>query len=403
MTPQKLLGITFFLAGLGLIAWLGVIGWAGTTGWLRYFATGSQANSALKIDTSPTPGWQAEPVVPTALPLDAQLQKPTVSLGAISQSVPEVHTFAASLAIPNALERFGLGVPYPPLEPDMAKELGVGWYLSWRVDKNPPKIPGVAFWQMIRVQEDGFRPDKSAIRQAAKANPGSTWLIGNEPDVIWQDNVTPASYAQWYHELYQLLKESDPTCRVAIGGVTQPTPLRLQYLELVLASYRERYGEDMPVDVWNIHNFILREERNSWGVDIPPGLTVDQGILFELDDHDDLAIFKAQIIAFRQWLADRGQRDKPLIVSEYGILMPEDYGFGPERVQTFLYETYKFMLTATDEQLGYPADDNRLVQRWAWYSLSDDAYPTGNFVDFKTGQLTQLGQAHRVFMTHVLE
>jgi hypothetical protein len=254
---------------------------------------------------------------------------------------------------------------------------------------------------MIRVHEDGFRPDEATLQKVAQANPGATWLIGNEPDVIWQDNVSPARYAEWYHELYYLLKEADPTCQVAIGGVTQPTPLRLQYLEMVLSFYQTRYGEVMPVDIWNIHNFILREERENWGVDIPPGLTVNQGILYELDDHDDLEVFKAQIINFRQWLADRGQRDKPLIISEYGILMPADYGFGFERVQRFLFDTYTFMLTATDEQIGYPADDNRLVQRWAWYSLGDRRYPTGNLIDLETGQLTRMGQAHREFISRL--
>ena len=29
----------------------------------------------------------------------------------------------------------------------------------------------------------------------------------------------------------------------------------------------------------------------------------------------------------RQWMADHGQRDKPLWITEYGILMPEEYGF----------------------------------------------------------------------------
>ena len=32
----------------------------------------------------------------------------------------------------------------------------------------------------------------------------------------------------------------------------------------------------MPVDVWNVHNFVLREERGSWGVDIPPGIPDDR-------------------------------------------------------------------------------------------------------------------------------
>jgi hypothetical protein len=188
---------------------------------------------------------------------------------------------------------------------------------------------------------------------------------------------------------------------VAIGGISQPTPLRLQYLETVLASYQARYAEPMPVDVWNIHNFILREERDSWGVEIPPGLTVDQGTLFEVDDHDDMKVFRAQIIDFRRWMADHNQRDRPLIVSEYGILMPEDYGFPLERVRSFMHDTYDFMLNATDLSIGYPADGNRLVQRWAWYSLSDGVYPTGNLIDLETGDLTGVGEAHQEFISRL--
>ncbi len=380
MKVKRTLGIAFILAGMVPIAWTGIAGWK---------------NSEIELrlgQSTPTPLWQAEPLVPTAPPLSSTPQE---------TRLPQAEVLLPSLstAPDNALERFGVGVPNPRLfKREVAEELGLGWYLAWKTFENPRKPEGVEFWQMIRVREEGFRPNKATIQKVIRANPGATWLIGNEPDVIWQDNVTPARYAEWYHELYYLLKEADPTCQVAIGGVTQPTPLRLQYLEMVLSFYQTRYGEVMPVDIWNIHNFILREERGSWGVDIPPGLTVNQGILYELDDHDDLEVFKAQIINFRQWLADRGQRDKPLIISEFGILMPEDYGFGPERVQRFLYGTYEFMLTATDEQIGYPADDNRLVQRWAWYSLSDRRYSTGNFIDFATGDLTSLGQAHQKFI-----
>ncbi|NJO00108.1 MAG: hypothetical protein HC875_41355 [Anaerolineales bacterium] len=78
--------------------------------------------------------------------------------------------------------------------------------------------------------------------------------------------------------------------------------------------------------------------------------------------------------------------------------MPADYGFDFELVQQFLVETYRFMLTAQDEQTGYPADHNHLVQRWAWYSLGDDRYPTGNFINLENGRLTRLGQVHQQFV-----
>ena len=251
----------------------------------------------------------------------------------------------------------------------------------------------MAFWQMIRVSEKGHWPPSIIIRRAAAANPGSTWLIGNEPDVMWQDNTTPERYAELYHKLYQGLKSADPTCHVAIGGISQPTPLRLAYLDRVLSAYQARYAEPMPVDVWNIHNFILREERDSWGVDIPPGLDADAGLLYEIQDHDDLQAFQGQILAFRRWMAERGQRDRPLLISEYGILMPEDFGFDATRVRAFMYATFDYFLTASDDALGYPADDNRLVQWWAWYSLGDTLYPTSNLFDPVSKTITPLGVA----------
>jgi len=371
VSRSKLIGFSFIVAGLGVLFW---------------------ASLNLRPVTSP-PLWQQEPLVPTARPLSERVDLNTT---------PPAPTSISRAPIPaNARQRFGIGVPFPPLPEGAADELTVGWYLAWRVLESPVRPNGSDFWQMIRLSEQGFWPDEATIRRVAQAQPGTTWLIGNEPDVIWQDNVIPARYADLYHQLYRLLKEVDPTCRVAIGGVTQPTPLRLRYLDEVLSTYEQRYGTPMPVDVWNVHNFILPEKRDSWGVDIPPGLEVDEGVLYDLEDHDDLEIFKQQLIDFRRWLAERGQQEKPLIVSEYGILMPADYGFGPERVARFLSGTYDFMLTAADERSGYPADEYRLVQAWAWYSLSDNRYPTGNLIDFESGALTPLGRVHQQFVAHL--
>jgi hypothetical protein len=246
---------------------------------------------------------------------------------------------------------------------------------------------------MIRLKDGQPRPDGEALQAAIDAHPGAVWLIGNEPDVKWQDNVDPETYARMYHDLYHLLKKQDLTCQVAIGGISQPTPLRMRYLDRIMEAYQSMYGEPMPVDVWNVHNFVLREERDSWGVDIPPGMSEQMGALREIADHDDLALFRKQIVDFRLWMKERGQQDKPLIVTEYGILMPADYGFPPQQVEQFMLATFDFFRTAADPSLGYSADGHRLVQRWNWFSMADLRYPTGNLVDPDTGELTPLGKA----------
>ena len=94
-------------------------------------------------------------------------------------------------------------------------------------------------------------------------------------------------------------------------------------------------------------------------------------------------------------MAQRGYQDRPLIVSEYGILMPEDFGFSPDRVASFMTSTFDYFLTAADPDLGYPADGHRLVQLWCWYSLDapSDYYPTSNLFDPQTEAITPVGEA----------
>ena len=295
--------------------------------------------------------------------------------------------------------RFGVGVPSGLIARYPVERLGVGWYLNWNINASPPRSAGVEYAQMIRIKHGVLMPGVESIAHVARSVPGSLWLVGNEPDrAVWQDDSTPVQYATAYHQAYGAIKQADPTALVAIAGVVQPTPLRLRYLDAALVAYQELYGAPMPVDVWNVHNFVVREERGSWGAEIPPGLPDTRGILRQVEDNDNLEIFKAQIWAFRRWMRDRGQRDKPLIVSEYGILMPPDYGFDPPRVIRFMRGTFDFFLSASDPELGYPPDGNRLVQRWCWYSLADTEFPAGNLFDPQTLEWTAVGKAWQEYV-----
>ncbi len=281
------------------------------------------------------------------------------------------------------------------------RDLRLGWYLDWGVTATPARPDGISYHPMIRLAQTGpnsysSTPAAAQLPALVAAQPGALWFIGNEPDrVAWQDSIEPRVYAMAYHDLYRLIKQLDPTARIAAGGIVQPTPLRLQYLDLVLGHYRAAYGGDMPVDVWNIHAFILRERSclvfptDCWGAEIPPGIDATEGMLYELDDHDDLEIFKGFIFTFRQWMADRGYRERPLILTEFGILMPEDYGFSRERVNAYMDKTFDFLSNAAGPT-GYPPDDNRLVQYWAWYSLMDGA-SNGTLFDPITRQRTTFG------------
>jgi hypothetical protein len=280
--------------------------------------------------------------------------------------------------------------------------LRIGWYLDLGKSLSPLRPGGIEYAQLIWISEGTFSTPVDELGPMIDANPGYLWIIGNEPECIGQGNSTPEQYADVYHELYAFIKGRDPSAQIAIGGIVQPTPLRLKWLDRALGYYQATYGEPMPVDVWNIHNMILQELRGGWGCGIPQGLTEDSGRLYRVSDNDSLHYFVQHIVDFRTWMRDRGERDKPLIITEYGVLMPVQYGFTAERVNAYMNATFDYLLTARDDDLGFPGDENRLVQRWLWYSLNDKPYDlisrtgfNGALFDYRyrayPGVLTEMG------------
>ena len=204
----------------------------------------------------------------------------------------------------------------------------------------------------------------------------------------------------------------------------------------------------MPVDIWNMHLYVL-EERNptepnneygdgkiALGTDPALAKWSSQGFADRCpaagdasadprpdvhcrSEHDSVRIFRDQVTAMRQWMKDHGQQNKPLIISEFGLLYPyireangqyflrDEHGrpFDPTRVTNYLRSTITFLETAKDPNLGYPADGNRLVQQWLWYSLATGPETSGgssNLIKWDTfqsaapgdpAQLTLMGQA----------
>ncbi|MBN1872977.1 MAG: hypothetical protein JXA33_02020 [Anaerolineae bacterium] len=353
--------------------------------WPHWGVTSSLQHTVLSC--TPTTFLNEESIVPTAAPEG-------ISVGnMITGMVPAV-SGEKTFVFPER-ERFRLGVSIPPdvaLGTPYLSKLGVRWVMDWRSREPPILPPDVEYVQVVRMMGGVLSPSAITLTLVAGKNPGSTWLMGNEGDVRWQDNVTPEVYARLYHEAYTAIKAGDPTAIVVAGGIAQPTPLRLRYLDLILASYQAQFGKVLPAQAWHIHNYMLREERDSWGVDIPPGIPDETGILYQVDDSGNLEAFRAQIVNFRRWMMERGYGNLPLIVSEFGIPMPPQYGFPLERVTGFLQETWRYFLTATDPDLGDPSDGGRLVQKWCWFSMAAQDYPTGDLVNWTTQTWTPLGQ-----------
>jgi hypothetical protein len=356
--------------------------------------------------------------------------------------------YLPSVMGPELALRVGYGATSPPLQ--RYKTLGTLWAglgLDWNATVAPEHLNGMEYVQIVRVHQklacgvwhhsdrqacpyaepyDYLSSlDQATIRTIAQANPGALWLIGNEIDrkdwaycADWdgtfcktvaysgQDEILPATYATAYHDLYTRIKATDATALVANAGVIQATPLRLKYLTQIWDSYLAQYGETMPVDVWNVHNFILQEKARDWGAEIPPGLDETTGeYLDTTTTHMDLTIFDKQIRAFRQWMKDHDQQAKPLIVSEYGVLFSNSVmGFrddDPTPVQNFMTGSFDYFLDTQDCALGFVQDACRLVQRWVWYSLDDKSggfNPFGRLVDPDSTEITATGQVFRDYV-----
>jgi hypothetical protein len=359
-------------------------------------------------------------VLGLALTLEASGQAVQVSEGS-------AHLATEAELFPNC--RLGVAAFNGQLQAyDIVSNLGTGWYINFSTELVPPSPAGAEFVQMIRTYQgpearggtNTCGPSypftitpaltDTVLGARVDANPGALWIVGNEPDrVSVQDDICPQQYAEAYHDTYHFIKGRDPAAQVAIAGLVQVSPGRLQYLDIVWNTYLAKYGTPMPVDVWTVHIYILSETGEGdahVALGTNPALAIPHGWYCPdpnsicQAEHDDLSHFANQVRQMRQWMKDHGQQNKPLIMTEYGILKPYNYygmcppgttmcpsngsgipgcfcdeyneTFHPQRVADYVSATFSYMMTVTDTQLGYPADEYRLMQQWLWYSLKTE-------------------------------
>lgn len=329
--------------------------------------------------------------------------------------------------------------------------LGAGWYLTlnpFKPDPEPANEADFAYMIKVRQNKDEFAylpgytfspPLESYLEYVIQNNPGELWIIGNEvdrgpnpgekdPEKRGQGDTFPEVYAEAYHEAYEFIKGHDPSAQVAISGLVEVTPGRLQYLDKVWNTYLSEFGKPMPVDLWTMHLYILPEVRPdgitpngianvALGTDPTLGKRSSGGDAMACSnpdvycyaEHDNLNIFAEQVLAMRQWMKQHGQKEKPLLLTEYSILYPyendgdtcylqDEIGecFTPERVSNFLTSTLNYLNSATDPNLGYSMDNNRLVQQSMWFSIYHiNEGSSSNLVDDDIVTFTLMGETFK--------
>jgi len=303
-------------------------------------------------------------------------------------------------------ERFGVGFDYHFSRRSFIEynyhALGeFGWFYDW--------TPGEA---QIPAHDRQFVPlvggyqcraaAPSEIRDIVAARPerypdGTVWLVGNE--IAYDDRRGAEDYAVQYYSFYRQIKAANPAWRVGVGAFITSDTLGGSSTWSVLKEARRYYREvlhardpslyphpELPIDVYNIHPYIAGRSPT------------------------DVAEFKKTIRQFRQWMHDEGERDKELWITEMGVLSPS---VPRSEVMGFMHDAFSFLAGAAgdtevfDPDIGLARDENRLVQRWAWFvaNVTDDG-PHGGTADKwrqtalldAFGRPTLLGEAFAAFV-----
>jgi len=288
--------------------------------------------------------------------------------------------------------------------------------LNWGVVR-PAELPAdVQHTKVLRVGEQ-YTDTLSILPNWLAAYPGHVWIVGNEPDVSWssQDNVLPEVYADRYFHLATRIRDLDPAAQIGFGPIAQPTPLRMRYMDRVIAKLDintgSRAGTLALIDIFTPHVFLVNEQLNEWGANIPQGFENDHADAFLIDiwtesylTHD-ITTFSRFVTDYRIWMKELGAQDYPLWITEYTSVLPpidppngDVHNTSDEETTAYMLETFDFIMTAKDPALGYPADDDRLVQRGYWYSLNEYRYSFGGTLfDPDTKVRTMVGEAYETY------
>ena len=237
------------------------------------------------------------------------------------------------------------------------RALGVCRVFDWgaSVDKaHKAHAAGMMYYPMVW----GCRVNRDRVAQFAAQFPGSTWLLLNEPGDPYQANCTPTQAAEALHDLRHTLSLADMG-DWKIYGFGTVYDRHAQFLRDTRNAYVGMYHQEIPLD--GVHLHLYRP----------------------FNDRFDYAALEDELTRFRRWQqAQSWLRDKPIIVSEFGVLSASWY---PQDVHTITNEFIPHMLPWLNRQ--------DYVEAHLWFSTyySDTMFQPSNLLDAR-GRPTNTGR-----------
>jgi hypothetical protein len=272
--------------------------------------------------------------------------------------------------------------------------LGLTYWYSYGA--STPGTPGV---EVAQISVAGTQVPATTLQAAARQFPGSYWIIGNEPNVPGQDNVSGDYYATQLEYYVTTIKGADPTAQI-VG----PNVLNWDYtcsgcygytsghtwVDSFRSSWASLYGGEPPIDVWSLHAYPI-----SWD-SLPM---------------TNATIVEQQITGFSAYLgAISADQAKPIWLTEFGVIWGYD---GYQGVSTgcaqgsgCIAPTGSFDTTAVTSYLNTllpwfaSAGPSYRLNRWFLYTTIGSPEPyattyTGISLLNADGTLTSFGQLYR--------
>lgn len=262
---------------------------------------------------------------------------------------------------------------------DLIDDYAFGWYHNWSDNPNlftdaqrPNRLPSqVEFLALF----GGYNPEpidctdtvKSRIR-ALKDR--SYVVIGNE--IGFDDKADPTSYAIKYHSWYECIKSVNSSIKVAVGA-NAFLPDKFVYWADKVKEWKVdndpkgRWNTTTPISYMNYLKYVRDDYKALYGVDLKQDYYMIH--LYPNHDYHDVAAIQNSIREFRKYMKGLGHQKLDLFVKEMGILdnAQKDVAKNADTLKKILELLNNPQAGATDPQLGNPNDNNRLVQRWAWF------------------------------------
>ncbi len=284
----------------------------------------------------------------------------------------------------------------------------LGWYSDGQIvdTKNPGSLHLADGWTIEHLTIAGLTSQslaKNTAESIYRSNPASissrtAWQIGGRLgiDCYTKNQIHPSvasylidDYVRDVHLWHDQISQLDVPVQIMSGAIipkksTLCMLTNIDFISLAMKRYYQQYHESMPINVFNLQIYL------------------DAG-------ENPLETVKSTVQNFRRWLADVDLGNglhcdysaSELWITACGLA---DQKLSSQQAIDQLRRITQWLMGTDDADifdpsLGPPADDFRLVQRWAWQSLTVTSQfnPNTAFFD-NAGQLTPAGAAYADLM-----